>query len=184
MGTPSIHEQQVHSFLEGLFGQHLHAKRVLSLSLATLGVLQAASLSVYAIGQALALARGTLGKHGVKQVGRLLSNAGINPWRLFALWVPFALGQRTEALVALDWTDFEADDHTTLVASLMTKHGRPTPLVWMTVQKSALKGLRNEAEDTLVLRLRQVIPTSVRDGAGRPGFRRPEALCAAGAGGL
>jgi hypothetical protein len=98
----------------------------------------------------------------VKQVDRLLSNAGINPWRLFALWVPFMLGQRTEALVALDWTDFEADDQTTLVASLITKHGRPTPLVWMTVRKSALKGLRNEAEDTLVLRLREVIPTSVR----------------------
>jgi hypothetical protein len=37
------------------------------LSPATLGVIHAASMSVYAIGQAVALARGTHGKHGVKQ---------------------------------------------------------------------------------------------------------------------
>jgi len=135
---------------------------VLSLSLATLGVIQAASLSVYAIGQALAIARGTRGKHGVKQVDRLLSNGGIDVWRLFALWVPYLLGQRTEAVVSLDWTDFEADDQTTLVASLKTKHGRSTPLVWITVQKSGLKGVRNDVEDALLLRLRECIPPEVK----------------------
>jgi hypothetical protein len=162
VSSSAIHEQQVHTFLEGLFGQDLHAKRVLSLALATLGVIHAASLSVYAIGQAVALARGTQGKHGVKQVDRLLSNSGIAVWKLLALWVPYVLGQRTEALVALDWTDFEPDDQTTLVASLITKHGRPTPLVWLTVQKSALKGLRNEVEDAVVLRWRELIPAEVK----------------------
>ena len=112
MRSPAINEHQVHTFLEGLFGEDLHAKRVLSLSLATLGVIQAASLSVYAIGQALAIARGTKGKHGVKQVDRLLSNGGIDVWHLFSFWVPYLLGQRTEAVVSLDWTDFEADDQT------------------------------------------------------------------------
>ena len=162
MSSSAINEQQVHTFLESLFGEDLHAKRVQSLALATLGVIHAASLSVYAIGQAVALARGTQGKHGVKQVDRLLSNTGIPVWQLLALWVPYVLGQRTEALVALDWTDFEPDDQTTLVASLITKHGRPTPLVWMTVQKSALKGLRNEVEDAVVLRLRELIPAEVK----------------------
>ncbi|WP_224240420.1 IS4 family transposase [Hyalangium gracile] len=162
MSSSPLHEAQVHTFLEGLFGQDLHAKRVLSLALATLGVLHAASLSVYAIGQAVALARGTQGKHGVKQVDRLLSNPGIAVWKLLALWVPYVLGQRTEALVALDWTDFEPDDQTTLVASLITTHGRPTPLVWLTVQKSALQGLRNEVEDAVVLRLRELIPAEVK----------------------
>ena len=162
MSSSAINEQQVHAFLESLFGEDLHAKRVQSLALATLGVIHAASLSVYAIGQAVALARGTQGKHGVKQVDRLLSNTGIPVWQLLALWVPYVLGQRTEALVALDWTDFEPDNQTTLVASLITKHGRPTPLVWMTVQKSALKGLRNEVEDAVVLRLRELIPAEVK----------------------
>jgi len=160
--SSAINEQQVHAFLCSLFEENLHAKRVLSLSLATLGVIHAASLSVYAIGQALAMARGTQGKHGIKQVDRLLSNTGIAVWNLFSLWVPYVLGQRTEALIALDWTDFEADDQTTLVASLVTQHGRSTPLVWLSVQKSSLKGLRNEVEDAVVLRLREVVASEVK----------------------
>ena len=162
MRRTTINEQQVHEFLSGLFGEDLHAKRVLSLALATLGAVHAASLSVYAIGQALAMARGTQGKHGVKQVDRMLSNDGIDVWHLFSLWVPYVLGQRSEAVVSLDWTDFDADDHTTLMATLKTRHGRSTPLVWMTVQKSVLKGMRNEVEDAVLWRLRECIPAEVK----------------------
>ena len=112
MRKPRLDEQQVHSFLESLFEEDLHAKRILSLSHAVLGVIHAASLGVHTIGKALAWARGTRGKHGVKQVDRMLSNQGINVWELFALWVPYVLGQREEAVVALDWTDFDADGQT------------------------------------------------------------------------
>jgi hypothetical protein len=163
MKAPAINEAAVREHLEGLFEEDLHAKRILSLSHATLGVVHAASLSVNAIGRALAWARGSglVAKHTTKQVDRLLSNAGLDVWKLFGSWVPYVLAQRTEALVALDWTDFDADDQTTLVASLVTKHGRATPLVWMTVQKSALKGLRAEVEDSLLIRLREVIPEGV-----------------------
>jgi hypothetical protein len=66
VGTSAINKQQVHAFLSSLFDENLHAKRVLALSLASLGVSQAASLSVYAIGQAMSVVRGTKGKHGVK----------------------------------------------------------------------------------------------------------------------
>jgi hypothetical protein len=44
---------------------------------ATLGAIQSASLAVGLIGQGLALARGRLTRHAVKQVDRLLSNPGI-----------------------------------------------------------------------------------------------------------
>ena len=67
---------QVHRFLDGLFDGDLHAKRVLSLANATLGVISTASLAVNTIGQGLALARGRMTKHAVKQVDRLLSNPG------------------------------------------------------------------------------------------------------------
>ena len=162
MCKPRLNDQQVHAFLESLFEEDLHAKRVLSLSYAVLGVIHSASLGVHLIGKALAWARGTHSKHGVKQVDRLLSNQGINVWELFALWAPYVLGQRTEAVVALDWTDFDADDQTTLVASLVASHGRTTPLVWLTVEKSALAGLRNDSEDLVLNRLREVVPKSVR----------------------
>jgi hypothetical protein len=75
--SSSINEKQVHSFVEGVFGEELHSKRVLSLALATLGVIHAASLSVYAIGQALAQARGTQGKHGVK-LETILAKRGLS----------------------------------------------------------------------------------------------------------
>ena len=68
----------------------------------------------------------------MKQVDRLLSNTGVDVWHLFSLWVTHVMGQRNEAVVALDWTDSDKDDHTTLVASLRTGHGRSTPLVWLT----------------------------------------------------
>ena len=68
----------VHDFLSPLFGGDLHAKRVNSLAGATLGVIQSASLAVGMIGQGLALARGRLPKHAVKQVDRMLSNPGID----------------------------------------------------------------------------------------------------------
>ena len=45
-----------------------------SLANATLGVIKSASLAVNTIGQGLALARGLLTKHAIKQVDRLLSN--------------------------------------------------------------------------------------------------------------
>lgn len=161
MRKPRLDEQQVHSFLESLFEEDLHAKRILSLSYAVLGVIHAASLGVHTIGKALAWARGTRGKHGVKQVDRMLSNQGINVWELFALWVPYVLGQRDKAVVALDWTDFDADGQTTLVASLVASHGRTTPLVWHTLEKAALEGMRNETEDFVLQRLREVVPEGV-----------------------
>jgi hypothetical protein len=162
MRKPLLNDEQVHTFLESLFEEDLHARRILSLSHAVLGVIHAASLGVHTIGRALAWARGTHSKHGVKQVDRLLSNPGIKVWELFALWVPYALGQRSEAVVALDWTDFDADGQTTLVASLVASHGRTTPLVWHTVEKAALEGMRNETEDFVLQRLREVVPEHVR----------------------
>ena len=106
---------------------NLHAKRVLSLANATLGVLTSASLAIHAVGSGLAQAMGTLTKHGVKQVDRLLSNRGVDVWTLFAYWTPYVVGARTEMIVALDWTSFAADEQETIVLSMVTGHGRATP---------------------------------------------------------
>jgi hypothetical protein len=57
---------QVSHFLSVLFDGDLHAKRVLSLTNATLGVIRTASLAVNTIGQGLALARGLVTKHAIK----------------------------------------------------------------------------------------------------------------------
>jgi hypothetical protein len=158
-----VHHADVHAFVDGILGDEMHAKRVLSLSKATTGVIHAASLGVSAIGRALAFSQGTHAKHGVKQVDRLLSNLAIEPAAMFQTWVPFVLGHREEARIALDWTHFDADGHSTIAAYLITKHGRATPLVWRTFDDAELTdGGRTDAEDLLLLRLKEVMPTDVR----------------------
>src|ERR1039457_3168732 len=104
-----------HKFLNTLFSEDVHAKRIYSLANATLGVISRASLAVNTIGQGLALARGRLSKHAIKQVDRLLSNPGIDVDDLSKRWVAHAVAPRPIIVVAMDWTDFDADNHATIM---------------------------------------------------------------------
>ena len=153
--------EEVRAHLGAIFADDLHAKRVLSLANATFGVMRAAAAGVHAIGRGLAAARGVDRKHATKQVDRLLSNDGFDVNALFALWVPYVLGARTEAAVVLDWTDFDGDDQATLGLYLVTSHGRATPLMWRTVKKTELKDRQTEYEDELLERFAQVKPPAV-----------------------
>jgi hypothetical protein len=154
--------QQVSCFLNGLFDGDLHAKRVLSLANATLGVVRTASLAVNTIGQGLALARGLVTKHAIKQVDRLLSNEGIDIDAALRHWVPYVVGSRTDIKVAMDWTDFDADGQTTIMLSLLTRHGRATPLMWLTVETATLKNHRNEYEYQALVRLADALPANIK----------------------
>jgi len=160
----------VHCFLRTLFAGDLHAKRVLSLAGATMGVIESASLAVAMIGQGLALARGRLTKHAIpldalasgKQVDRLLSNPGIDVDALLVHWVPYVVGGRSSITVAMDWTDLDADGQTTIMLSLLCRHGRATPLVWLTVDTATLKDRCRAYEDQVLMRLAEVLPAAVR----------------------
>lgn len=153
--------EDVRSFLDEIFVGDIHAKRIESLANGTLGILNSASLAVHAIGLGLAHARGLVTKHAVKQVDRLVGNSGVDVWECFSHWVPHLIADRTAILVALDWTDFDADGHAMIALNLLTSHGRATPLVWKTVKKSALKDHRNDYEDEVLHRLYEVLPTGV-----------------------
>lgn len=161
MSPSSLNERQARDFVSEVFGEDVHAKRILSLANATVGAIHAASLGVTAMGRALAVANGLNARHAIKQVDRLLSNEALDVWSLFRTWVPYILAERAEAVIALDWTNFDKDDHYTLAASLLTKHGRATPLVWKTHPKSRPQGAQTKAEDELLVYLRELIPTTV-----------------------
>jgi DDE family transposase len=154
--------KETHRFLSRLLGEDVHAKRVYSLANATLGVVSSASLAVNTIGQGLALARGKLTKHAIKQVDRLLSNVGIDVDELSLRWVAHAVGPRSNIVVAMDWTDFDADDQSTIMLSLVSNHGRSTPLVWLTVDKAMLKNHRNDYEDRVLRRLAEALPAGIK----------------------
>ena len=158
MNDSSVSTTQVHQFVQGILEEDLHARRVLSLANAVVGAVHAAALSIHAIGAALAAASSLDKKHAVKQVDRLLSNAGIAMEELFPVWAAFVLGARNEARIALDWTDFEQDDQVTLAAYLISDHGRATPLVWKTYAKSSLRGNQSDHEAEFIDLLDRVIP--------------------------
>jgi hypothetical protein len=62
----------------------------------------------------------------------------------------------------MDWTDFDADGQATIMLSLLCRHGRATPLVWLTVDTATLKDRRNDYEDQVLMRLAEVLPAGVR----------------------
>jgi hypothetical protein len=157
-----IRRCDTHTFVSEIFADDLHAQRVLSVANGVVGVIHAAALSIHAIGHGLAQAEGLSSRHAIKQVDRLLSNGGFDVWSLFAPWAEFVLAQRTEIIVALDWTEFDKDDHATIALYLVTTHGRATPLLWKTHRKSELLDNRNAWEDELLGRFREIVPIGIR----------------------
>ena len=82
-----LRRDDISEFASQMYEGDLHAKRVLSLSNATLGVLTSASLAIH-VGRSRSGPGDALSKHGrFKQVDRLLSNEGIDVERFFGNWV-------------------------------------------------------------------------------------------------
>jgi hypothetical protein len=160
--SKTLGPSEVAQWMTELFAEDMHAKRVLSLGNAVAGVLESASLSVHAIGRGLALANEIEVKSAIKQVDRLLSNTKLSVWELFPSWVQYLLAEREDAVVALDWTEFDADGHSTIALHLLTTHGRATPLMWKTHDKSTLRAHRNDHEDELLEYFREIVPSHVR----------------------
>jgi len=162
METNALRPADVTEFVRSMFEEDLHARRVASLANATTGAIRAGTLAVHAIGHGLATARRLDSKHAIKQVDRLLSNPGVDHWDLLSRWVPFVVCARQEIVVAIDWTDFDADNQSTIAIHAMTSHGRATPLVWLTVEKQNIKDWRNFYEYLALERLREVLPEGVK----------------------
>jgi Transposase DDE domain len=158
-----LHSHELLSgYIDAATGGMLHKKQVSSLADATLGIMASASLAVAVIGHALAEAKGLKDRHAIKQVGRLIGNKGIDVWELFQYWVLEAVGDRKSIVVAIDWTDFDADGQATIAAYLVSSSGRSTPLIWLSMWKEELTKQRNDLEDTVLKRLAEILGSDVR----------------------
>ena len=162
MEDQRIRTEQVRTYVDEIFGEKEHAKRVFSIANGVSGLLRGAALSVQAIGVALAQSDGLSAKHATKQVDRLLSNDGFDVMDRCSDWVRYVIGQRDEILVALDWTDYDRDGHATVSVAMDKGHGRAVPLLWRTVEKAKLEGNRNRFEDELLTRLHEKLPAGTR----------------------
>jgi hypothetical protein len=156
-----INNERVFEFVNSVFGQGMHLKRVESLANAALGLLHSEELLLHKIGEGLAFAKGLDKKHATKQVDRLLSNKKLDIWQESEAWVPFIVGARNEIMISMDWTDFDADNQSTIAVNLITEHGRATPLLWKTINKSSLKHNRARYEDQILSRLKEILPAHV-----------------------
>ena len=155
-------KEDINEFLRRIFQSNIHQKRLDSLASATLGCVKAASLAIQAIGHSLALAQGLNTKHAIKQVDRLISNAGIEVEKYFSFWVPYMVGNRKEIVTSLDWTDFGKDEHSTLSLQLQTTHGRSLPLMWQTVNWMEGRKRKREYERDFLSLFRSILPEDVK----------------------
>lgn len=156
-----VSERKVRDFVVDLLGEEMHQKRAESIAMAVFGCMQTNRLGSAAIGTAMATARGKSAKHGIKQVDRLVGNDKFDVEDFFRGHVPWIVGGRREIVVSLDWTEYASDGHSRIAINLVTRHGRATPLVWLTVPSKSLKDRRNDYEDEALLLLSRVLPCGV-----------------------
>jgi hypothetical protein len=162
IGDLPVEPDAVVKFVTELLSPSLHEKRARSIAFGTLGAVFADRWSVAEVGRAMARARGTSPKHGIKQVDRLLSNEGFDLPLCFQTSVPLVVGERSQIVVSLDWTEYAADGHSRIAINLVTTHGRATPLVWLTVRTEALRWRRNGYEDEALELLAASLPPNVK----------------------
>lgn len=144
-----------------VFGDTIHASRLKSISNGVCAVLKSEKLSIAVIGRALSAINGITGKSGINEIDRMLSNRGIDLGKFFPTWVRYLIGNRKEIVVAMDWTDFDSDDQSTLCIHLITRHGRASALVWKTFRKSDLKNNRNSFEDEVLVMFKDALPKDI-----------------------
>jgi hypothetical protein len=162
MKTIPISNGLITRLVGSVFGDELHAKQIESIAHGTIGALFADRAGIAAIGRAAARRRGKSDKHAIKQFDRYLSNDRIQFGIVFAEWVPLVVGPRKEVVIAMDWTEHALDGHSTIAISMVTRHGRATPLVWLTVETSKLKDRRASYEDRALMQLANALPAEVR----------------------
>jgi hypothetical protein len=155
-----VNSDKIYNYISKMFTD-IHEKRILSISNAVIGIITSASLAIHLIGQGLAAVKGTITKHGVKQVDRLLSNIKFNCWLYFYTWVPQVVGSRKQIIVAMDWTNFDKDKHSTIAIYLVTSHGRATPLIWKTHSQNDLKNNQNRFEKEILEHLKKTLSDDI-----------------------
>ena len=151
----------IQAYISSVFGKTIHGARIKSLSDMVVGLMSGRLLTVTGIANSIAAINEISPKHAVKQVDRAIGNEKLAVWEIFDLWVINQIRGQTDITVAMDWTEFDDDDQSTIALNLITNHGRATPLIWLTVWKSEIKHSRNDWEDLCLSKLRNIVGKDV-----------------------
>ena len=161
--APDMNARTIERAVQSIFAEsQLHAKQILSLGHAVVGVTYAAQAGIASVGQAMFSARGATPKHAIKQFDRFLSNPAFDMTLAWLAHIAFVIAHRAKIVVALDWTDYADGTQHRIALHLVTRHGRSTPLIWKTVTAKELTGRRNEHEDELLREFKWLLPSDVR----------------------
>ena len=156
-----ISVERVIQVVSGIWSGAMHKKRLQSVGMFVWGIMLSTRLSSATIGRSLAKGRNKSAKHGIKQIDRLLGNDKIDVVKELPGYVRWVVALRTAIVVSLDWTSFDADGHSCIVVNLVTRHGRATPLVWITVKNLHLRHRRNSYEREALSLLSRCLPRGV-----------------------
>jgi len=148
-------------FVRSWATEGLHAKQLQAMSTTLRGTLEAGRLSITAIGRALGDLVGEDSRHHIKQVDRFVGNKKLDDADLQQRWTRHVLQGLNRVVVAIDWTDFDADGQSVIAVHAIGNKGRATPLVWETVEKRKLKANRNRLETLVIERLHEAVPEDV-----------------------
>lgn len=152
---------QVGAFVSEVAKDGMHAKQRQSMETILHGTLEAGRLSITAIARGLGEIKGENSKHHVKKVDRFIGNTKIDDHDLQARWTRHTISGLERVVVALDWTDFDADKQATVALSVIGHKGRATPVIWQSVDKRKLKGQRNQLETQVIERFHQALPEGI-----------------------
>lgn len=149
---------QLEELVEAVLGAAVHATSLRSIASFAVGLLGAESMTLHRIGVAQAGVYGGEPKHATKQLDRFLTKSSLSTVVAQRALCDYLLAGQTQAMVAMDWTEFDRDDHSTLAIYLLTEHGRALPLIWETHPKSTIADKRTSIEIDCVRRLAGVVP--------------------------
>lgn len=114
-------------------------------------------LGVAKIGRRLALVGHQKAKHAIKRVDRFLGNPRINMAVAQGDLIQTVIGDASEVVLTLDWTDPKDGVHQILALNLRA-HGRALPVAWITVRKDGLKDQMRQYEVALCQQVAAFVP--------------------------
>jgi hypothetical protein len=148
--TASFDPIRIEKLIIAIFGITVHLASLKSLSNAVIGLLRSGTLRIHSMGRGYSAVSGIKMKSAIAQIDRFVGNTGIKLETFQRCITNFITRGQMDIMFMMDWTEFDEDDHTTLVMSVATDHGRSIPVAWRSYKKSKIKGKMGQYEEAMI----------------------------------
>jgi hypothetical protein len=153
---------EVRKLVNDYVGGVIHKKQSESLGNAVFAAMMSPRLGISALGRMYAQQTGKCPKHTIKQMDKLIGNTKISITDVLYEHVRIAVAHRQIIVVTFDWTEYDSVDQSRIAVNQLSRHGRATPLLWLTVKKSGLRKHRTAYEKKALRLLKECLPEEVQ----------------------